>query len=166
MPVRRILLFLLSLAVLTAGSTLEEALSQGSVQGNIKLFYYNIDRKSGPDAYATALGGHLQYTTQTWNELYARVSFHTSNPVGPNRNKIATGLFNNNQGGNALTTLHQTIFSVSAHNILKAETAVKTPLHRAETAEMILILLLCVPLLRQNTGRSDSTIRKISALAA
>ncbi len=91
--------------LLTAQPTLDEALSQGDVRGNVKLFYYGIERDSGEDAYATSLGGHLQYTTKNWNELYARVGFHTSNPVGSNKNKMATGLFNNDRDGDALTAL-------------------------------------------------------------
>ena len=88
---------------LMAGSGITEAFAQGAVHGQIKFFSYDIDKKSDENAYANALGGYLKYSTDTNNSFYASVRFHTSQPVGSNKNKEATALFNNDDNGKALT---------------------------------------------------------------
>lgn len=133
------MLILLSPIILIARSTLDEALSQGDVQGNIKLFHYNINRDTGDDAYATAIGGHLQYTTKTWNELYARVSFHTSNAVGPEKNKMATGLFNNDRKGDALTAISSSFIGYRRNQrVLKVGNfRLNTPMMNDDTTRIV-----------------------------
>jgi len=88
---------------LMAESGITEAFAQGSVHGQIKLFSYDIDKKSAEDAYANALGGFLKYSTDTNNSFYASVRFHTSQPVGSNKNKEDTALFNNDKNAESLT---------------------------------------------------------------
>ena len=88
---------------LAAESGISEAFSEGSIQGKVKLFSYDIDKESNEDAYATALGGYLKYKTSTEKIIYGAVRFHTSNPVGPNKNREATALFNSDKNGDALT---------------------------------------------------------------
>ena len=88
---------------LMAGSGITEAFAEGAVHGQIKFFSYDIDKKSDENAYANALGGYLKYSTDTNNSFYASVRFHTSQPVGSNKNKEATALFNNDDNGKALT---------------------------------------------------------------
>ena len=89
---------------LMAGSGITEAFAQGSVHGQIKLFSYDIDKEeSAEDAYATAAGGYLKYSTDTNNSLYASVRFHTSQAVGYHKNKEATALFNNDNNTSSLT---------------------------------------------------------------
>jgi len=88
---------------LMAGSGIREAFAEGAVDGQINVFSYDIDKKSDENAYANALGGYLKYSTDTNNSFYASVRFHTSQPVGSNKNKEATALFNNDDNGKALT---------------------------------------------------------------
>lgn len=134
----RSLLLLLPLPLL-AGPTFHEALSQGSVEGDIQLFHYDIDKDSGDDAYATALGGHLQYTTQTYKELYAQIAFHTSNPVGSQDNKTATGLFNNDKGGKALTALSSSFIGYRRNSrVLKlGNFRLNTPMMNDDTTRIV-----------------------------
>ena len=69
----------------------------GTVEGQIKLFYYDINKQSGDDAYATSLGGYLGYTTNTNKQLYASIKFHNSTSITTNKNKKLTQLFNNDK---------------------------------------------------------------------
>ena len=97
----RLLLF--SPLLLVAESGIADAFTQGALHGEIKLFSYDIDKESDEDAYATAVGGYLQYSTDTNRSLYGSVRFHTSQPVGNTKNREATALFNNDKNGDALT---------------------------------------------------------------
>ena len=56
-------LLLTSVHCLQGADTFSSAFTQGKVQGNATLFFYNIDKKEQENAYATALGGFLKYTT-------------------------------------------------------------------------------------------------------
>jgi len=93
---------LFSPVLLVAESSIVEAFSKGTVRGQLKLFSYDIDKTSDEDAYATALGGYLKYSTDTKRALYGSVRFHTSQPVGYNKNREDTALFNNDENGDAL----------------------------------------------------------------
>ena len=97
------LCFILCSSLLVAESGIDDAFKQGAVHGEIKLFSYNIDKESDEDAYATALGGYLKYSTDTNRSFYGSVRFHTSQPVGNTKNREATALFNNDKNGSALT---------------------------------------------------------------
>ena len=88
---------------LMAGSDIANAITEGDVHGQIKLFSYDIDKASDEDAFATALGGYLKYSTDTNRSFYATVRFHTSQPVGHSKNRESTALFNNDKNGDALT---------------------------------------------------------------
>ncbi len=94
---------LFSPVLLIAESGIVEAFTQGAVHGQIKLFSYDIDKASDEDAYATALGGYLKYSTDTKKNLYGSVRFHTSQPVGYNKNREDTALFNNDKNADTLT---------------------------------------------------------------
>ncbi len=76
---------------------------EGVVHGQIKLFSYDIDKAFNKGAFATAVGGHFKYSTDTNRSIYGSVRFHTSQPVGYNRNREATALFNNDKSADALT---------------------------------------------------------------
>jgi hypothetical protein len=98
----------ISLPLFSAGNlSLKEAIQNGSAQGSLKLYYYDIHKAAGFDSYATSLGGHLQYTTKNWNEMYVRVAAHSSNAVGPKLNPQATFLFNNDNDGKSFTALSE-----------------------------------------------------------
>ena len=111
---------LFSPVLLVAESGITEAFEQGSVHGQIKLFSYDIDKASDDDAFATALGGYLKYSTDTNQSIYASVRFHTSQPVGYNKNREATALFNNDRNGDALTANSEAFIGWrGTHRILK-----------------------------------------------
>nr|WP_321265517.1 OprD family outer membrane porin [uncultured Sulfurimonas sp.] len=109
----------------------------GNVDAELKLFYYNIDKDS--DAYATALGGYLKYTTDTKEPLFASVRFHTSNPVGDNLNKTSTALFNNDKNGDALTTISESFIAYKTKSrVMKlGNFMLKTPLMNDDTTRIV-----------------------------
>jgi len=88
----------------------------GTVEGQIKLFYYDINKQSGDDAYATSLGGYLGYTTNTNKQLYASIKFHNSTSITTNKNKKLTQLFNNDKNGQTLTTLSESYIALHNNN--------------------------------------------------
>lgn len=71
----------------------------GTVEGQLKLFYYDIHKETDEDAYATSLGGYLMYTTDTNEDLYGSVRFHNSTPITNYKNKQDTQLFNEEDAG-------------------------------------------------------------------
>ena len=99
------LCLLLSTLSLGAAETekMMEIFAKGLVEGEVKLFYYNIQKDSKEDAYATALGGYLKYTTSKDFPFYGSVRFHTSNPVGKSKNPQDTQLFDNDNDAGTLT---------------------------------------------------------------
>ena len=101
------LLLLISVHSVQGEDAFSNAFANGKVQGNATLFFYNIDKKEQENAYATALGGFLKYTTDDSKPLSASVRFHQSSPVGPNRNPEATALFNNDKNASSLTAVSE-----------------------------------------------------------
>jgi len=81
------------------------AFSKGAVKGNVTLFAYNIDNKNKENAYATSLGGFLKYTTDSKHPLYASARFHQSSPLGPDKNREQTQLFQ--KDGSSITALSE-----------------------------------------------------------
>ena len=84
----------------------------GTTEGQIKLFYYDIHKDTEPDAYATSLGGYLMYTTDTNEDLYGSIRFHNSSPIGNNKNKTNTQLFNNDKDGQTLTAVSESYLAL------------------------------------------------------
>ena len=103
MPFHLFASLLLGSALLIAQSNIEKAFAEGAILGEVKLFSYDIDKESAEDAYATALGGYLKYSTSTEKMIYASIRYHTSHPIGPSKNREATALFNNDEDGDTLT---------------------------------------------------------------
>ncbi|EDZ62666.1 putative outer membrane porin [Sulfurimonas gotlandica GD1] len=133
------LLFIFVTLTLEADSKLEEAFSNGNVDAEIKLFFYDINKETGLDAYATALGGYLKYTTDTKNSFFASVRFHTSNPVGDNLNKGATALFNNDKNADALTTISESFLAYKTKSrVMKlGNFMLKTPMMNDDTTRIV-----------------------------
>ncbi|MFT7002716.1 MAG: imipenem/basic amino acid-specific outer membrane pore [Sulfurimonas sp.] len=101
----------------SASSTLENAFTNGKVEGQLQLFYYDIDKSvNSGDAYATAIGGHLKYTTDTKNALYASAGFHTSNSIGEYLNRTKTSMFNNDKDGDVLTVISEAFLGYKTKN--------------------------------------------------
>ena len=129
---------LLSPIFLMGEFTLPDAVTQGVVKGEIKLFYSEIDKKSEEDSYATALGGYLKYSTDANRTLYGAVRFHTSQPVGPSLNREDTALFNS-ENGDQLTVNSEAYLGWRGENrILKVgNLMLNTPLMNDDTTRIV-----------------------------
>jgi len=138
---RTVLLFFLCLYSVSthAQDTISEAFTNGTVLGNLTLFSYNIDRKNLENAYATSLGGFLKYTTDQKNKLFGSVRFHQSSPIGSNKNKEQTQLFNNENNGSSLTALSEAFIAYKNNNhILKAgNMMLNTPMMNDDTTRIV-----------------------------
>ncbi len=120
-------------------NALSQAFPRGKVLGNITLFAYNIDKKNEEASYATALGGFLKYSTDSSNPLFASVRFHQSSPVGPDKNREDTRLFNNDRGGSSLSALSESFIAYRHGNrILKAgNMMLETPMMNDDTTRIV-----------------------------
>ena len=119
--------------------TFPKAFTHGKVQGNATLFFYNIDKKEEENAYATALGGFLKYTTDDSKPLSASVRFYQSSPVGPNKNLEDTALFNNDKEGSSLTAVAES-FAAYRHEafLFKAgNMMLSTPMMNDDTTRIV-----------------------------
>ena len=122
----------------SAESEFEDAFANGSIRGEVKLFYYDIDINK-KNAYATSLGGYLKYSTDVKKTLYGSVRFHTSNPIGNNKNKMVTQLFNNDKDGDALTTISESYIGFQ-HNqqlIRVGNLMLNTPMMNDDTTRIV-----------------------------
>ncbi|MFC2074520.1 OprD family outer membrane porin [Campylobacterota bacterium] len=106
---RLLMFFLLALFFLSvqADNSLSNAFKHGKVLGELTFFSYNIDKKNEENTYATALGGFLKYTTDNSKPLFVSARFHHSSPVGPDKNREQTQLFDNDHDASSLTTLSE-----------------------------------------------------------
>ncbi|RLA64851.1 MAG: porin [Epsilonproteobacteria bacterium] len=101
MRFKYVLTCLFSPVFIVAESSIVEAFENASLHSQIKFFSYTIEKETGEDAYANAIGGYLKYSTDTKQILYATIQFHTSQAIGYNHNPEDTALFKDN--GEALT---------------------------------------------------------------
>jgi hypothetical protein len=132
--------FLLFVPLLLLGEfDLPQSLTQGSVEGQIKLFYYDIDKKTDEDSYATALGGYLKYSTDVNRTFYATVRFHTSQPVGSSLNREKTALFNSDRDGEQLTVNSEAYIGWRGSNrVLKVgNLMLNTPMMNDDTTRIV-----------------------------
>ena len=132
------LLLLLTPVFVIGESMLPSAITQGNVEGQIKLFYSQIDKETEEDAYATALGGYLKYSTDVNRTLYAAVRFHTSQPVGPSLNRENTALFNSETGDQLTVNSEAYIGWRSEERVLKVgNLMLKTPMMNDDTTRIV-----------------------------
>ena len=137
--------FLIIILFLTLGlnaendTALSDAFTKGKFLGNITLFDYNVDKKNEKNAYATALGGFLKYSTDESNPLFASVRLHQSSPLGPNQNKILTQLFNNDRNASSLTALSEAFLAYRYKSrILKVgNMMLNTPMMNDDTTRIV-----------------------------
>ncbi|SFV60041.1 hypothetical protein MNB_SV-6-790 [hydrothermal vent metagenome] len=80
-------------------NSLTEAIGEGRVEAEGKVFAYDIDKPTPNDAYATAIGGYIKYSSDTNRSIYGAVRFHTSLPIGGNTNPQKTALFDDDGNG-------------------------------------------------------------------
>ncbi len=135
---KTLLLLLSSLSTLFAVSV-EDAFTNGSINGKMELFYYNIEKDNTPKAYATALGGALKYITDTQQPFFATFGFHTSNPVGENENKTKTSLFNNDKDGEPLHALSEAniAYQVTGRVMKLGNLIFNTPMMNEDTTRIV-----------------------------
>ncbi len=128
---------LLSPVILVAEFDMVDAFREGVVHGQIKLYSYDLDRASGDDAHATALGGYLKYSTDTNRSIYGSVNFHTSHPVSYNKNREDTALFKND--GKALTVNSEVYIGWrGADRVLKVgNLMLNTPMMNDDTTRIV-----------------------------
>lgn len=138
---KKLLIFFSFLSALFAqeSDSLSDAFLKGSVEGELTLFGYNIDTKNQENAYATALGGFLKYSTDKTNPLFASVRFHQSSSIGPDKNKEATQLFNNDKNASNLTALSEAFLAYKYKDrILKAgNMMLNTPMMNDDTTRIV-----------------------------
>ena len=116
--------------MLMAQTGISKSILNGSVEGEVELFYYNIDKDTDENIHATALGGFLKYTTDTNNSFFASLRLHTSNLVGSSANVISTSLFNNDKKGDALHAVSESFIAYkTSHRVMKiGNVMLNTPL--------------------------------------
>ncbi len=123
--------------LLIAESDITEAFMQGAIHGQIKLFSYTIDNETDEDDYTTALGGYLKYNTDTKRPFFGILRFHTAQPVGYQKNKEDTAVYDEN--GDALTVNSEAYIGWS-HNkkILKVGNfMLNTPMMNDDTTRIV-----------------------------
>jgi len=137
----KFLLWLLCLSTisLTADSKIQKAFSQANIDAQVKLFYYDIEKKTDEDAYATSIGGYLKYTTDTSYPLFASVRFHTSNPIGNHLNKSSTSLFNNDKDASSLTVISESFLAFKTKNrvVKLGNLMLNTPMMNDDTTRIV-----------------------------
>lgn len=128
---------LFSSVLLVAEFDMVDAFREGAMHGQIKLYSFDVDRTSDEDAYATALGGNLKYSTDTNKSIYGSVNFHTSQPVGYSKNRENTSLFNSD--GNGLTVNSEAYIGWQGRNrVLKiGNLRLNTPMMNDDTTRIV-----------------------------
>jgi len=125
--------------VLFSESTLENTSFKNNIEAEAQLFHYTIDKKTAPDAYATALGGYLKYTTDSYYNIFASARFNSSNPVGANKNKMVTTMFNNDKNGTALHANSEAFigYKTSSGVVKIGNMILNTPMMNEDTTRIV-----------------------------
>ena len=131
-------LLVISPSLLLSDSKLSSAFANAYVEGELELFYYDIDRKSNY-AQASSLGGSLKYTTDTKFPLFASLGFHSANPIGKSHNPILTTMFNNDNNASVLNVVSESFLAYRAKKrILKlGNVRLKTPMMNDDTTRTV-----------------------------
>jgi hypothetical protein len=104
--------------VALSASSIDEAFTQGSMSGNIRLGYIQQENKSTSNTYATALGGILKYETAPWNDFklgaagYVSMKFPFASGSGENLNP---DFFDSD--GDSFIYLGEAYLDYSAHDV-------------------------------------------------
>lgn len=135
----RYLLIALITTLTLSATPLAKTFSNGSVDGEVKLFYYDIKKDTSDDAYASSLGGFLKYSTDTNNSFFGSIRFDTSNPIGNNKNKIKTNLFNNDNNADALSVNSEAFVAYKTNDriIRLGNVTLNTPLMNNDTTRIV-----------------------------
>ena len=114
---KRLLSIILLITSIASAGEFEHALKNGSVSGSLTMYHYDIEKQgTSSDAYATAFGGDLKYTTNGSKNFFATVGFHNSTPIFKDKNKVSTSLFNNDNDANELSTISESFLGYKTKN--------------------------------------------------
>jgi len=135
-----ILFLLFSPILIVAESSKITSTINSTVTGQVKLFSYDIDKQANEDdAFATALGGYLKYSTDLNKSIYATVTFHASIPIGSNENRDKTALFNNDNNAEAFIVNSEAFIGWrSKYRVLKlGNLMLNTPMMNVDTTRIV-----------------------------
>ena len=137
----RLIYFLILFSPLFLGADkLSDAFTNGSIDGEAKLFYYNVEKETASNSYATSAGGYLKYSTDTSQDFYGSVRFNTSQLVGNTINPHGTYLFNNDKNVTALTVNSEAFLAWrgSSNRTLRiGNLMLETPLMNDDTTRIV-----------------------------
>lgn len=134
-----ILAALLSVGGSISADTIEEAFSEGKVQGELKSFYINrtYDWGSGfaksPSNYSRdglSVGGHLGYKTASYYGFDAGVTFYTTNKIdnkADNPDKNDNTLFGSDGGGYTVLGEANIGYTLANTSIRVGQQSINTP---------------------------------------
>ncbi len=126
--------------LLLSSSELESFFKNGTSVGNITLFHYTIDKENeSNDAYATSIGGDIEYTTDNSKKFFASLGFHTSVPILKRKNEASTSLFNNDKNASALTAINESFIAYKTkRGVLKVGNFfINTPLLNQSSSRIV-----------------------------
>jgi hypothetical protein len=133
-------LYLLFLPILLwSDSSIYSALKGGRVEGEAKLFSYDIDKPSPNNAYANAIGGYIKYRTDTTMPIYGAIRVDTSLPIGGRTNPEKTALFNNDKDASGLIVNSEAYLALNGSNrVLKVgNLRLNTPMMNDDTTRIV-----------------------------
>jgi len=138
---RLVVLYSLFLNLLLAQklTPVDNAFTNAKVLGNLTLFSYNIGREHEESTYASAFGGFLKYSTNPKKPLFASTRFHQSSSFGPDQNKIATQLFNNDKNASNLTAISESFIAYRSKDSLfkVGNMMLNTPMMNDDTTRIV-----------------------------
>ena len=114
-----------------------EAIKNGRVEAEGKAFAYDIDKPTPNDAYATAIGGYIKYSSDTNRSIYGAVRFHTSLPVGANTNPQKTALFDSDGDGLIANSEAYLGWSDRDHLLKIGNLMLNTPMMNNDTTRIV-----------------------------
>ncbi len=135
-----IIIICLSATILLSESKIDEIFKKSNIDAQMQLLYYSINKtNNNDDAYATALGGYLKYTTDSYYNIFISTRFHTSNSVGGNHNKMKTSMFNNDKNGDALNVNSELYIAYkTSSGVIKAGNMIlNTPMMNEDTTRIV-----------------------------
>jgi hypothetical protein len=155
------------LPILLVADSLESAFKNGGTTGSINLYHYTIDKQiEAKDAYATAIGGDLTYTTNNKKSFFASVGFHNSTPSFKSKNKDSTSLFSSENNAEELTVLSESFLAYNKGNsMLKVGNfLLDTPLINKTSARIIPWSFQGASLLLTNVFKSSLQLNYVTKM--
>ena len=131
--------FIYLLLFLLSNVLADELKNTPNISGEVKLFFYDIDREDSQyDAYTTALGGFLELKSPSLYEINANIRFYTSNPIGADKFRESTLLYQV-PSGDAINTLAvaNLEYGNQVTTIILGRQRLSTPMANDDTSRII-----------------------------